>query len=209
MQIKVWDLPTRLFHWSLALSFGAAYLSSRSDQWLIWHMGLGYLMFALVMFRVYWGMVGSRWARFSSFKPSILAAYRYAKHALSKEELAHPVGHNPLGAWAIYTLLILVMVIVGSGFAYWQYDILLGETIHVWASNLSLVVVFLHLCGVVVSSIKQRENLITAMITGNKQGEAHHAISYTHAVWAFFLILIILTFLWVIAYKPSYLGLVV
>ena len=106
----IWDLPTRVFHWSLAISFALAWLTAESDAWLTLHVFCGYLMFALVVFRLLWGMVGSHFSRFANFwfAPSQVLAYL---NQLRRGQAPRHIGHNPAGSLAIYLLLALALAV--------------------------------------------------------------------------------------------------
>src|SRR5450830_1248989 len=177
----IWDLPTRLFHWTLALSFVGAWLTSESDPWLGVHVFLGYLMLGLVVFRVIWGVMGSHYARFSSFWFGPQAALTYVREML-KNKAARHVGHNPAGSLAIYLLLLLTGVIgvtgiftLGGeerqGLAAGVLSIAQGQALkplHEWAATAMLLLVFGHIAGVVVESFLHKENLARSMVTGTK-----------------------------------------
>src|SRR5512133_3001088 len=110
----IWDLPTRLFHWSLALSFAGAWLTSEGDQWRAIHVFLGYLMLGLVGFRVLWGLACSHFSRFASFWFGPTEAFDYLKQVAGGRAARH-IGHNPTGSLAIYLLLALALVIGVTG----------------------------------------------------------------------------------------------
>ena len=114
--VRVWDAPVRLFHWLLVLSFAGAWLSAESERLHLIHITLGYTAGGLVVFRLLWGLVGSRWARFGSFVRSPAAALAYAK-ALAQRRAPHFTGHNPAGGWAVLGLLGLMAATVGLGWA--------------------------------------------------------------------------------------------
>ncbi len=178
-KIKVWDLPTRIFHWSLAASFAGAYVLSESERLRNVHVMLGYTVLALLAFRVVWGFVGSRYARFGSFRYGPLAALRYLRDAVTGRP-AEYTGHNPAGSWAVYAILLLGL---GTGISgYLQYNDIGGEAfeeVHEVLANAWLAVVGVHLFGVLFSSLVHRENLARAMVTGYKRGAASAAIAGT------------------------------
>jgi cytochrome b len=169
-RVLVWDAPVRVFHWMLAVSFLGAFLTAESERWRDVHVMLGYTVAGLLAFRLVWGLVGSRYARFSSFAfgPGKVAAY--LKSLLgSKPE--HHLGHNPAGSWAIYGLLSTGVIASVSGWL--KYQEIGGdamEEVHEFSANLMLAVVVVHLAGVVVSSFLHRENLVRSMLTGYKSG---------------------------------------
>ena len=178
--VKVWDVPTRVFHWLLAGSFAGAWLTAESERWRDIHVMLGYTLAGLIAFRIVWGVVGSRYARFSSFvfPPSRVWSYLKSLFGSAPE---HHAGHNPAGALAIFLLLGLGLVASASGFAIYQEIGGAGwaerlEDLHEVAANTMLAVVLVHLVGVLLSSLLHRENLVRSMITGNKQGRPGEGI---------------------------------
>lgn len=172
--IKVWDLPTRLFHWLLASTFAGAWLTGDSERWMGMHTLLGYTFAGLIAFRLVWGFVGGRHARFSSFVRGPGAVKRYLGSLLTREP-EHHVGHNPAGGWAVLALLGLGTVTAVAGYA--TYNDLGGhwvEELHEGAASAMLALVFIHISAVVLSSLVHRENLVRAMITGFKRRRALH-----------------------------------
>lgn len=172
-QVKVWDLPVRISHWGLVLSFAGAYLLAESDEALRWHVLLGFTATGLIAFRLIWGFVGTRYARFASFLYGPGAALRYLRGLLRREGGAF-VGHNPAGSWAIYAILLLGLATGATG--YMTYAGIGGgeslEEVHEFFANAWLLVVVVHIVGVIVSSLVHRQNLVRAMITGYKEGTA-------------------------------------
>ena len=168
----VWDLPTRAFHWLLAASFAGAYLTSESERLRDVHMLLGYSAAGLVTFRVLWGLVGTRYARFTSFPLSPRAAIDYLKSLLALSP-RHYVGHNPAGSWAILGMLALI---AGTALTGWANALEIGpnwvEDVHEAFGNATLALVVVHIGAVIVSSLLHRENLPRAMVTGYKPGSA-------------------------------------
>lgn len=182
-RILVWDVPTRVFHWTLALSFAGAYLTSEGERYRDIHLALGYLMLGMIAFRLVWGFVGTAYARFGSFLFKPAAVVGYVRSLLSPSP-QHYVGHNPAGGVAIFLLLALGLLIGLSGLGlYWEFgDEDLFEELHEVTANLMLGVVVVHIAGVLISSVLHRENLVRAMFTGYKQ--AANAVSITHRyVW--------------------------
>lgn len=175
-KILVWDLPTRLFHWLLAASFIGAFLTAESEYWRDIHVALGYTVMGLIGFRVVWGLIGTRYARFSSFAfgPSKVVAYLKSLLSTSPQ---HYVGHNPAGSWVIYCLLALGILAGATGYA--TYNEVGGEwleELHEGAANAMLALVGVHVAAVLVSSLLHRENLVRAMIDGYKSGEPGQGI---------------------------------
>ncbi|MCU0935546.1 MAG: cytochrome b/b6 domain-containing protein [Gammaproteobacteria bacterium] len=179
-RILVWDLPTRVFHWLLAASFAGAFLTSESERLADLHVTLGYTTLGLVAFRVLWGLLGTRYARFGAFLfgPSAVARYLASVARLRPE---HHLGHNPAGSWAIFLLLALTVLTAGSGYLCYQDlggDLL--EEVHEALANTMLVVVAVHVAGVLLSSLLHQENLVASMVTGRKVGEPALAIRGSH-----------------------------
>lgn len=175
-RILVWDVPTRLFHWALVVCFAGALITQDMERLRLVHITFGYTMLGLVGFRLVWGVIGSRYARFASFVPSPqkLAAYL---RSLRQRQPMHTVGHNPLGALGILTLLTLVIGVSVSGILLNQSVAEeLFEEVHEILSNLLLLVVGVHLVGVMISSAIHKENLVSAMINGYKTGDASQGI---------------------------------
>ncbi len=167
--ILVWDLPVRVFHWLLVLSFAGAWLTAESERWRGVHVTLGYTMGGLVMFRIIWGIVGSRYAKFGSFVRGPSATLKYLK-SLFGTRPEHHVGHNPAGAVAIVGLLALILITTVSGWATLN-DLGGGwmEETHEVAANILLGLVVVHLLGVAFGCFLHRENLVRSMLTGRKQ----------------------------------------
>lgn len=168
-RVLVWDVPTRLFHWLLAASFFGAYLVSESERWRGVHALLGYTAALLVTFRLLWGLVGTRHARFTGFALSPRAVLPYLRSLLHGRP-QHYVGHNPAGSWAVLALLLMVATTAASGWAVLN-DVGPGwlQEAHEIAAHGTIALVALHVAGVVVSSVLHRENLVRAMVTGTKR----------------------------------------
>ena len=194
-RILVWDLPTRLFHWLLAASFAGAWLTAESERWRDVHVMLGYTMLLLVAFRIAWGFVGTRHARFSSFAygPRDVAGYL---RSIVQRRARSFTGHNPAGSWAIAALIALALVVTASGIA--TFNDAGGrwlEDLHEGAATAMLAVVFVHVGGVLVSSLLHRENLVASMLSGRKKGPAKDAIPGSRRVVAV-LLLVALAGVW-------------
>lgn len=180
-RILVWDIPTRIFHWTLGLSFAGAFLTAESEHYRDVHVALGYLMMGLIAFRLIWGFTGTRYARFTSFlfKPAQVIGYL---RSLLERRPQHFVGHNPAGGLAIFLLLALGLLTTACGLLLYQE---VGgeafEDLHEGAANLMLALVFVHIAGVAISSWLHRENLVRAMIIGYKSGETTAGITHSHA----------------------------
>jgi cytochrome b len=179
----VWDFPTRAFHWLLALSFTGAFITADSERWIDVHMTLGYTVAGLIAFRLLWGLVGTRYARFASFAFGPRAVLAYVKSLFTREPRRY-VGHNPAGSWAIYLLLALGLLAAATGYA--TYVELGGEEafedLHEGLANAMLALVFVHIAGVAVSSLLHRENLARAMVSGRKKAASSEGIRSAHRI---------------------------
>ncbi|MBC5784715.1 cytochrome b/b6 domain-containing protein [Ramlibacter sp. USB13] len=164
----VWDLPTRLFHWLLAGSFAVAWISAESERWQLVHVTAGYTVAGLVVFRLLWGLVGTRHARFTDFVRGPRAVLGYLR-SLASGRPEHHAGHNPAGALAIVGLLALAALTTATGWA--NYADLGGhwlEEVHEALASGMLALVAVHIVAVVVSSRLHHENLVASMVHGRK-----------------------------------------
>ncbi len=182
--IRIWDLPTRAFHWLFAIACSVAWLSGDDARYTHLHTFAGYTALALVLFRLGWGVVGGRYARFTGFVHGPAAVLVHLK-GLRHMSRTHHLGHNPAGGWAVVVLLALVLLLGVSGIMVLggeeglgplagRLSIAQGIAVHGVHETLAwtlLGMVVLHLCGVVLESLLQRENLPAAMVTGCKRGE--------------------------------------
>lgn len=190
-EIKVWDPFVRFFHWTVVVSFFIAYITEDDVMWL--HEFAGYTILVLVIARIFWGLIGSRYARFTNFiyRPSIVK--QYFKDSLGFKSKRY-IGHNPLGGAMVILLLIMLLLTSWSGMKTEGIDIFgntafniefvkpaiaddehdnngdeFWEEIHEFFANSTLLLVFLHVAGVIFSSIAHGENLVRAMVTGYKR----------------------------------------
>lgn len=182
--VQVWDLKIRLFHWILALSFVAAYLSAKFHFGYL-HSLTGYFLCVLLLARMLWGFTGSQFARFKSFifTPSVTITYL---RSLIKGNPAHYLGHNPAGALMVFVLLGILTLILLSGLATLAVIDFEGPMqflnnymddnasyavrhLHGWLIDIALLLIPLHVLGVVIGSIQHKENLVKAMFTGKKK----------------------------------------
>lgn len=193
-RVLVWDLPTRLFHWLLAASFAGAFLTAESERLRDVHVALGYTFAGLIGFRLLWGFVGTRYARFRAFLYSPGELWRYLR-ALPTRVPRRYLGHNPGAAVAILLFLALGLGIVATGFA--TLNDLGGEAVEELHEGLAvamLAVVAVHVAGVLLGSLQHRENLVMAMITGRKRGGPGDGIRRRHAGVALLLALAVAAF---------------
>jgi cytochrome b len=192
IEVRVWDPLIRVIHWLLA---AAVFIDWFTDEPLWMHTWLGYLAFALIVLRIIWGFVGPEGARFVDFVrgPRIVSDYLVGLIRFSSKRY---LGHSPAGGAMIVALLIMITATVGTGMANLAADRgegplsgvigkvdrparvpgqkrtpLLMKQVHETVANITLVLVVLHVFGVVLASVAHRENLVRAMITGQKRAE--------------------------------------
>jgi cytochrome b len=213
-RVLIWDLPTRLFHWLLAASFVTAWVTSGSDQWLSLHSFAGYVMLGLIGFRVLWGVLGGRYARFTSFAygPGAVLAYLRQMRAGAPNRY---LGHNPAGSIAIYLMLGLGLTVgltgvftqggeeqqlIAARILSIPTGTLLREAHEVFAW-LMLVTVAGHLAGIAIDAWLTKENLPLAMLTGFKEAAAETVASRRYAAVGGGLVLSVVAFgAWWFAY---------
>jgi cytochrome b len=195
-RILVWDAPVRVFHWLTVLSFAGAWLTAESERWRLLHVTLGYTMAGLVVFRLLWGLVGTRHARFATFVRGPAAAGRYLR-SLFGGEPEHHTGHNPAGALAIVALLVLSLGVSLTGWAHFN-GVFGGwtEDAHEAVANAMMGLVVLHVAAVVLASRLHGENLVAAMVSGHKQGAPQDAIRRAWTVVAMLMVVAVLGFWW-------------
>ncbi|MFO0745286.1 MAG: cytochrome b/b6 domain-containing protein [Myxococcota bacterium] len=194
-RLLVWDLPVRLFHVLLAVTFAGAFaLSSVDDDSPVFaaHMLLGLVMAFMVALRVVWGFVGTRHARFADFVHGPRAILRYFGGVL-RGRAGRDAGHNPGSSVAIFLMLALVVGLAVTGVLMGQGDESL-EDLHGAFAVALLVVVGLHVAGVILHSVRQRENLTRSMIDGRKEVAPEQAIAGPRPVVG--LVFLALTGLW-------------
>lgn len=195
-RILVWDAPVRVFHWLTVLSFAGAYITAESERWRLLHVTLGYTLAGLVVFRVLWGLLGTRHARFASFVRGPAAVLRYVRSLLSGVP-EHHTGHNPAGALAIVAMLALALGVAATGYA--GYEELVGEWVkelHEVLANGMLLLVGMHIAAVVVASKMHGENLVRAMVTGHKLGSPQEAIRRAWKALAALMLVAVMGFWW-------------
>lgn len=197
--ILVWDWPVRLGHWLMVGGFIIAWLTSESETWRLVHAFSGSVVIAVALFRLPWGFIGSRYARFVDFVRGPGSVVDYLR-SLIRLEPAHHTGHNPAGGWAIVLLLGLG---IATGLVGWaMYNELGGEwleELHEGLAATMLTVVFIHVAGVISGSLLHGENLVRAMITGHKQGSPDQAIPSARPLAAIFLLVWVAAASWWLA----------
>lgn len=180
--LKVWDLPTRLFHWTLLALILACWWTSGEDGNIDWHMRCGMAVLALLLFRLVWGVLGSTTARFASFVAAPRTVLSYFAGMRDKSAPPH-IGHNPAGGWMVLALLGMVLAITLCGL-FANDDIMSeGPLAHLVSKEMSdvatawhekgfytlIALVGLHVAAIAFYLLVKKENLVRPMLTGVKQ----------------------------------------
>lgn len=195
--VKVWDIATRSFHWSLVAFFIIAYISGDEENLI--HIYSSYVIIGLLAFRIIWGLIGTKYVRFSNFVTGIKPALAYLQ-SIFHGKPKYYLGHNPLGGWMIVMLLVVLALTSWTGLELYAIegkgplanvqttfiDIARAngddkshdrenkkgegwlEELHEGLAEFTMLLVFVHIAGVVVSGLVHRENLVKAMWTGYK-----------------------------------------
>lgn len=206
VRVRVWDLPTRVFHWLLAGAVTGSVVSAKiGGAAMVWHFRFGYVVLTLVCFRLLWGVLGGRWSRFVSFLYAPATVLRYLRgRAAPAEHL--DVGHSPTGAASVFALLGILAVQLGTGMVADDeianqgplYKFVSSETALTatswhksWGQWLLLGLVALHIAAILFYLLKKRTNLVTPMLRGDKllpPGTPASADGAAQRAWALVLV---------------------
>lgn len=179
--IRVWDLPTRVFHWLLVCCIIGSVVSSQiGGNAMAWHFRFGFTIASLLLFRLVWGLIGGRWSRFSAFLYSPATMVRYLKGDSRPE---HAIGHNPLGAASVFAMLVVLVAQVSTGL-FSDDEIAAVGPFAKFVSNatvssatsyhttigkyLLLALIVLHLAAIAYYALAKRQNLVPSMVSGDK-----------------------------------------
>jgi cytochrome b len=219
LPMRIWDLPTRLFHWSLVVLIFLSWLSARMD-WMRVHVVTGLTVLTLLLFRLIWGFIGSDTARFTRFLKGPLPAIRHLLH-LFRREPDTEVGHNAAGGWMVILMLSLLAIQVGTGlcsnddvFTEGPLARMAGKDRSDWLTHIHHVnfklieiVIVLHVLAIITYRILKGHNLLLPMITGKKRlPGATRAPSMMHPILALVVLalaaLAVVLFLVSVGYVP-------
>jgi len=180
--VRIWDLPTRLFHWALVLCVSISVVSAKlGGNAMEWHMRCGYTVLALLAFRILWGIVGGRWSRFSSFVRGPATLTRYLRGELQAGEHA---GHNPLGAFSVLLMLLWLLAQVATGLVADDEIATTGPLVRFVSGKLSSLatgwhagpgqwglyaLIALHIGAIVFYAARKGDKLVTPMFSGDKR----------------------------------------
>lgn len=183
MVVRVWDLPTRVFHWLLAICVISSVVTARiGGGAMTWHFRIGFVVFTLLAFRLLWGFVGGRWSRFRAFVYAPAAGWRYLRGRSWPHE-HHDVGHSPLGAGSVFALLGLIALQVGTGLLADDEIASSGPLVRFVSSATSagasrwhkdygqwiiVTLIVLHIAAIAFYWLRRRRNLVGPMLHGDK-----------------------------------------
>jgi len=182
--VRVWDLPTRVFHWALVVALIAQVTTGKiGGGALTWHLRIGYCIFALIVFRLVWGFVGGHWSRFSTFVYGPASMLRYLRNRRVASDVFH-VGHNPLGSASVFAMLAILMVQVATGLVADDeiattgplnrfVSTPFGLSATAWHKGAGLAIILtlvvLHVVAVMFYRVRKRQDLIGPMFSGDKR----------------------------------------
>ena len=181
LAMRVWDAPTRLFHWAIVLLIITSYVSIQKD-WTQIHFVAGYTMLALLLFRIVWGFVGSDTSRFRNFLRSPVEGLRHLAH-FGRREPDTEIGHNAAGGWMVLAMLLVLLAQVGTGLFSNNDATVEGPLahrvtkavsdqvtgVHGTIFNVILGLVALHVLAIIAYAVVKRHDLVRAMVTGRKR----------------------------------------
>jgi cytochrome b len=179
--IPIWDLPIRLTHWLLVLCVAFSWWSAE-QRLMDWHRYSGYTVLGLLVFRIYWGVAGSSTARFAHFVAGPRAVLAHLRQR--REERARIIGHSPLGGWSVLALLLAMLTQVTLGLFATDIDGLESgplshlvsfdagrafAEVHEASFDVLLALIALHVVAILFYLVCERNNLVTAMLSGRKR----------------------------------------
>jgi len=196
-RLRIWDLPTRLFHWTLVPLLGLAWWTAE-ERMLDWHRLAGYSIFTLLVFRLIWGVAGSSTARFSHFVGGPVTLFRYVRGHMFHQRAAPAPGHNPVGGWSVLAMIALLATQVCLGFfsvdidgmesgpfAY-LVDFETGRVAAEWHEfvfSVILALTALHVVAILFYLIHRRDNLVGPMISGTRRWTGEQPVLRFAPAW--------------------------
>ena len=197
VRIRVWDLPTRIFHWTLVVLVVFSFTTGKiGGSWMDWHLRSGYAILTLLLFRLAWGVVGSSTSRFSVFVRGPAAFIQYARGLISKQHRG-AVGHNPMGGWMVVFMLVLLLAQASTGLfsdddiatqgplAVKVSNAVVGQmsTFHHWNSWAIAIAAMLHILAIAFYWFRLRDNLVLPMWNGWRDADADVVQPRVAASW--------------------------
>ncbi|MBL9032298.1 MAG: cytochrome b/b6 domain-containing protein [Phycisphaerae bacterium] len=202
----IWDLPTRVFHWTLAAGFAAAAVIAlgldEDSAAFPYHALIGLTIALMVVLRVVWGLVGSRYARFATLSLRPRAVAEYLRGVATGRGTRH-VGHNPASAYAIVAMFALLLTLAATGVMMGR-GIEVAKGVHEACAYAMVAVVGAHVLGVILHTVRHRENIVASMVHGRKEADHAQGISRTHPIVA--VVFVIVVAAWGVGLASNYDG---
>lgn len=196
-RLRIWDLPTRLFHWTLLPLLGFAWWTAE-ERMLDWHRLAGYSIFTLLLFRLIWGITGSSTARFSNFVGGPTTLFRYVRGHMFNRSATPAPGHNPAGGWSVIAMILLLATQVGLGFFSVDIDGMesgpfsylvefetgrVAAEWHAFIFNVILALTALHVVAILFYLLHRRDNLVGPMISGSRRWSGEQPVLRFASGW--------------------------
>ncbi|GLV26822.1 cytochrome b/b6 domain-containing protein [Sphingobium sp. Cam5-1] len=206
VRLRIWDLPIRLFHWTLVPLLGFAWWAAE-ERMLDWHRLAGYSIFALLLFRLIWGFAGSSTARFSNFVGGPSTLLRYIRGHMFNRAATPAAGHNPVGGWSVIAMITILAVQVGLGFFSVDIDGMesgpfsylvdfetgrVAAEWHAFIFNAILALTALHVVAVLFYLIHRRDNLVGPMIIGTRKWSGDRPTLRFASAWSALIIFLLI-----------------
>lgn len=197
-----WDAAVMVSHWLLAICFVGAVVTQDSEKYRLLHVTMGYTMFGLVAFRLVWGFVGGKYARFNSIYPRIKKVIEYLQSLFTAEPQAF-IGFHAIGFLAAYLLLAVILMVTISGYiVYEELGPDLFEDLHETLGNLLIAIVGIHIGGVVINAVIQKVKLAMSVEQAGAAKRVAATIERSRPYkWMAALIILAVTYFWVIQIK--------
>ncbi|GLV22940.1 MULTISPECIES: cytochrome b/b6 domain-containing protein [Sphingomonadales] len=197
VRLRIWDLPTRLFHWTLVPLLAFAWWTAE-ERMLDWHRLAGYSIFTLLLFRIIWGVAGSSTARFANFVGGPSRLFHYIRGHMFNRSAAPAPGHNPVGGWSVIAMIAILAVQVGLGFFSVDIDGMesgpfsylvdfetgrVAAEWHAFIFNIILALTALHVVAILFYLLHRRDNLVGPMISGRRKWTGDHPTLHFASSW--------------------------
>jgi cytochrome b len=197
--VRIWDVPTRVIHWLVAtgllVAFAIAQFAGEHSSSFDYHAIVGLTLGLLIILRLVWGVVGTRHARFTSYVWAPTELVKYARSVVTRGKSLRYAGHNPATSWAALVMYCLLASIILTGVMMGR-GVEAAEDLHGGLVYALLAVVGFHVVGVVIHSVRHRENLVMGMLHGSKLGEPSDAISSSRLIVGLLLLTVTAVFLY-------------
>lgn len=198
-----WDAAVMVSHWLLAICFFGAIITQDSERFRMVHVTMGYTMFGLVVFRLIWGFVGGKYARFNTIYPRVKKVIEYLRSLFTSEPQAF-IGFHAIGFLAAYLLLVVILLVTVSGYlVFEEIGPDLFEDLHETLGNLLIAIVAIHIGGVVINAIIQKIKL--SIVTNTDKSVSNRAVTSIKRVrpfkWMAAIIGMSVLYFWVIQLK--------